>query len=130
MSPSEPCPSPFRAPNGATGGLSHGARPDICPDLRGWKRLLRRKSRRRNYSSSYPFFPADRPVFHGFHRLRRLWRESQSASSPHFLPAPCLVSSVFLLTSLSPKPLIFGLFPHDRLPLPWDQTAPRTSLGG
>src|SRR5208282_3083211 len=93
-------------------------------------RRLRRKSRRRNFSSSYPFFPADRPVFHGFHGLRRLWRESQSASSPHFLPPPCLVSSGFLLTSLSPKPLIFGLFPHDRLPLPWDQTAPRTSLGG
>ena len=90
----------------------------------------RRKSRRRNFSSSYPFFPADRPVFHGFHGLRRLWRESQSASSPHFLPPPRRVSSAFLLTLLSPKPLIFGLFPHDRLPLPWDQTAPRTSLGG
>src|SRR5262249_21061882 len=47
-----------------------------------------------------------------------------------FLAPPRLVSSAFLLTSLSPKPLIFGLFPHDRLPLPWDQTAPRTSLGG
>ena len=28
-----------------------------------------------------------------------------------------LVSSAFRLTSLSPKPLIFRLFPHDRLPL-------------
>src|SRR5208283_2932209 len=83
-----------------------------------------------NFSSSYPFFPAGRPVFHGFHGLRRLSRESQSASSPHFLPPPRRVSSAFLLTSLLPKALIFGLFPHDRLPLPWDQTAPRTSLGG
>ncbi len=60
----------------------------------------------------------------------RLSREFQSASSAHFLPPPRRVSAAFLLTSLSPKPLILGLFPHDRLPLPWDQTAPRTSLGG
>src|SRR5271165_665712 len=64
-----------------------------------------------NFSSSYPFFPADRPVFHGFHGLRRLWRESQSAISPHFLPPPRLVSSAFLLTSLSPKTPHFRPFP-------------------
>src|SRR5208337_4859078 len=37
MSPSDPCPSPFRAPIGATGGLGHGSR--LSP-RRGWKRLL------------------------------------------------------------------------------------------
>src|SRR5271157_4333619 len=37
MSPSDPCPSPFRAPIGATGGLGHGSR--LWP-RRGWKRLL------------------------------------------------------------------------------------------
>ena len=39
-------------------------------------------------------------------------------------------SSAFILTSFSTKPLIFGPFPHDRLPLPWDQTPPRPSQRG
>src|SRR5271165_2194320 len=76
-----------------------------------------------NFSSSYPFFPADRPVFHGFHDLRRLWRESQSASSPHFLPPPRFVSSAFLLTSLSPKT------PHFR-PFPARQASPTLGRNG
>ncbi len=37
MSPSDPFPSPFRAPIGATGGLGHGSR---VPPRWGWKRYL------------------------------------------------------------------------------------------
>src|SRR5208282_3348254 len=59
-----------------------------------------------------------------------------SGSSPHkqvrrsSWPLRAAFSSPVLLTSASPILLVFGLFPPDRLPLPWDQTAPRTSHGG
>src|SRR5271157_5785377 len=91
---------------------------------------LRRFSWRRNLSCSHPIVSADWPVFHGFSGLRHLWRESPQASSPHFPHPLRRVSSAFILTSFSRKPLIFGPFPHDRLLLPWGQTPRGTSQRG